>query len=411
MNITENNIKLYTHYVTPIFTKLNLLGLLHTIFNSVQVIPRRVEFMGYNYVVEILTYKTEEEVVNDLLKAIKKCGEELHKAVVVKELHKASKENVDNKRKKKKHSANVELELRLPYKYAESKTLKTSVQNLKDINLTVLDFKKIFCEQHLHDNRGTEGKAPPLLLAPDLGKFSSAKIPYEKRYPNAMDTKLAITSGDRRKSGEMSLCTAMAVLGFGFCSFNLGFPLRKNLDAKYVVAFPSTQTDLDMVATRILYWIGRRFAWLTKVFEYRFRELEGLSIPGVYALLSPIVKDVSQSIKVLSELELTIYTVERDVKRDKSVWTYARNIANIELEYVSRLPNSIAGAMLANISSLKLLVEHVPDFFELLGEYMLSGDKILYIEALRSLASILHRKDVPPQVKSVARDILEHGYE
>ncbi|MEM1731511.1 MAG: hypothetical protein QXY26_10370, partial [Ignisphaera sp.] len=63
MNITENNIKLYTHYVTPIFTKLNLLGLLHTIFNSVQVIPRRVEFMGYNYVVEILTYKTEEEVV------------------------------------------------------------------------------------------------------------------------------------------------------------------------------------------------------------------------------------------------------------------------------------------------------------------------------------------------------------
>ncbi|MEM4584285.1 MAG: hypothetical protein QW607_11535 [Desulfurococcaceae archaeon] len=409
MNITENNIKLYTHYVTPIFTKLNLLGLLHTIFNSVQVIPRRVEFMGYNYVVEILTYKTEEEAVNDLLKAIKKCGEELHKAVVIKELHETSKENVDNKRKKKKRRTEGELQLRFPYRCAKSETLKTSIQDLRNISLTVLEFKKVFCEQHLHDNRGIKGKAPPLLLAPDLGKFSSAKIPYENRYPNAMDTKLAITSGDRRKSGEMSLCTAMAVLGFEFCSFNLGFPLRKNLDAKYVVAFPSTQTDLDMVATRILYWIGRRFAWLTKVFEYRFRELEGLSIPGVYALLSPIVKDVSQSIKVLSELELTIYTVERDV--DNWQWTYARDIASIELEYVSRLPNSIAGAMLANISSLKLLVEYVPGFFELLGEYMLSGDKILYIEALRSLASILHRKDVPPQVKSVARDVLEHGYE
>ncbi|MEM4514545.1 MAG: hypothetical protein QXZ41_08560, partial [Ignisphaera sp.] len=264
MNITENNIKLYTHYVTPIFTKLNLLGLLHTIFNSVQVIPRRVEFMGYNYVVEILTYKTEEEAVNDLLKAIKKCGEELHKAVVIKELHETSKENVDNKRKKKKRRTEGELQLRFPYRCAKSETLKTSIQDLRNISLTVLEFKKVFCEQHLHDNRGIKGKAPPLLLAPDLGKFSSAKIPYENRYPNAMDTKLAITSGDRRKSGEMSLCTAMAVLGFEFCSFNLGFPPRKKSDAKepkkpdvvkYVVAFPSTQTDLDMVATRILYWI------------------------------------------------------------------------------------------------------------------------------------------------------------
>ncbi|MEM4844617.1 MAG: hypothetical protein QXU08_09440 [Ignisphaera sp.] len=407
MNTMGNNIKLYTHHVTPVFTKLNLLGLLHIIFNSIQVIPRRVDFMGYNYVVEILTYKTEKEVVNDLLEAMKKCGKELYEAVVVEELHEASKEIVDNERKKKRR-AEGELQLRFPYNYTKrSETLKTSVQNFRNISLTVPEFSKIFCEQRLHDNRSNRGKAPPLLLAPDLGKFSSAKIPYEDGYPDVMDTE--ITSVDRGKSVKISLCTAVAVLGFEFCSFNLGFPLRKNPDVKCVVAFPSTQTGLDMVTTRILYWIGRRFAWLTKVFGYRVRGLEELSITGVYALLSPIVKDVSQSIRVLSELELTIYTVERDT--DIWQWTYARDIASIELEHVSRLPNSIAGAMLANLFNLKSLVEYVPEFFNLLGEYMLSGDKVLYIEALRSLASVLHRKDVPSRVKSVARVILEHGSE
>jgi hypothetical protein len=79
------------------------------------------------------------------------------------------------------------------------------------------------------------------------------------------------------------------------------------------------------------------------------------------------------------------------------------------LDRVELMPDGISSVLLANMNRLRDLIINVPEFFNLLGEYMLSGNDIIYVESLRILASALHDKDVPNSVKAVIREVLEHG--
>lgn len=361
---------LYTHHVTPIFTKLNLLGLLHIAYSSRYGIPVGIEPLGgYDYAVNILTVG-EERLKSDLAEVMKTQGAELKMRI--------------NK---------------VPYSHGRSGALRTIISALNEARRGEIEkFVDGLLRPRHHDVRLRGSGSPSLLLAPDLGKFSSSSIPYEYKYPDLCD----VTVNGR----EYSICTATAAVGFENCSFKMGVESEGDI-VKYLCAFASARGGVSASVTRALYWIGRRLSWLTHSIE-RVPEQRGLSTVGLLALLSPIVKDAARSADALSQLELNIYSLEREPMRP---WMYCRDVVVVSLERVARLPDLLAGAMLAQAHSLRGLVENAPEFFNLLGEFLLSGDDTLYIEALRVLASLIHEPEhkVPGWVKSVAGFVLEHG--
>lgn len=361
---------LYTHYVTPIFTKLNLLGLLHIAYNLRHGATIGVEPVGeYSYAVKILT-ADENGLKKDLIETLREQGVRLR--------------NVINK---------------APYSYAQPKVLEKTIEMLNKGGISINQLVNSLLNLQSHDMRVQTSGSPSLVLAPDLGKFSSSRIPYEGKYPNLYDVRVG-------KEG-LSLCTILSAIGFENCSFKMGQVDKRGEIIRYMCAFVVNRGNASISIARALYWIGRRFSSLSTNFE-RLSEQQSLSTTGLLALLSPIIKDAVQSTDTLSRLELNIYSLEREARRP---WAYSRNMVVMNLENVALMPNSLAGALLAKVSNLRVLVEQIPEFFNLLGEYLLSRDDTLYVESLRTLASLLHEREtkVPGWVKGVASFILEHG--
>jgi hypothetical protein len=107
---------------------------------------------------------------------------------------------------------------------------------------------------------------------------------------------------------------------------------------------------------------------------------------------------------MLGSLELTLFKIVLEDQKQ-----YVRNLVAIGMDSIYLFPDNLVQALLAEIESLGSLVSYVPDFFNLVGEYMLSGNDSIYIEALRVLASALQDRSIPSDVKRVISGILEYA--
>jgi hypothetical protein len=398
LQTNEKLLKLTTHIITPVFAKLNLLGLLHIIHNTNKTIPFKINSVGDIYEVYIYTKQGfEEEFVKTLVNITKQMLR--HSEPQGREKAKRKKRKQETTERKNIVVEWFEVDQRFIYSGNKPTTLLESVENLINAsNYSYNDLIELLMRPIRHDTRSSSGKSPTLLLAPDLGKYSTAQIPYVNRYPNIIDGNL-----DEK---DIYLCTAVSLIGL-----HAGFKstiISTNAVDTYI-AIPSPRTSLRTLHVSALYWIGRRLSFLSqkvnRIDTRRKEERFSLSIPGLYAVLSPIIKDCITSSETLKAFEVTIYRITSEIKRGQ----YVRDFVNMGLDRVELMPDGISSVLLANINRLRDLIINVPEFFNLLGEYMLSGNDIIYVESLRILASALHDKDVPNSVKAVIREVLEHG--
>lgn len=353
-------LELYTHTVTPTFSKLGLLGLLSLAFSSKKVLPVSVETTRRGGYKVALLVPDGEDAENDLSDAMRYSVERINSGWE---------------------------KLRLP----KPDNLRTSPidSTLEHINNAqqLLEYLK---KEESHDKRTRAGKSPGLLLAPELGKYSSSQIPYEQAYPNLYDSK------------GVSACSLTAFLGWIVSTF------KTRTDRGLVVVFPSPRSErLGYTETKILYWLSRRLAMFADMLGFNIvaplgKGGFGLSLPGILAYISPVVRDTTESGDVLSLLDIVTYTLEFDGK----VWV-SRGLSSIPMHVFTRMPAELASVLLARLTGSRYLASEAPEFFNTLGEYMLSGDTSLYTEALRILASIVASEGkYQGGTVSVAREIL-----
>jgi len=373
--VTLARFRLYTHYVTPTFAKLNLLGLLHSVNSARTAVVLGVEDLGYNYAVVVAS--TEQgRLLESLAGAIEKergILMKIEKAEVKEGKGARRKEGEEEERPVIHGGVRVRWELLR----GTAKDYYVVMAEGGQPELSAGDMKTVL-EEAFHDRRRSGGGSPSLALAPELGKFSTASIPYVSKYPSVHD------------KGGFSTCTLLALIGWACCTFTWRIP-EGGGEERYTFAYPAPRMSLSYGEARMLYWLGLRFSMLSRPFVGLWRG-RLLSTLGLLALLSPAVKDVVSTVATLSKLELNIYTLEYRGGR-----TAVRNMSSMRLDIVERFPAELAGAMLARARELPRLVEYAPEFFELLGEYLVTGNDQTYTEALRELAPLVSSKQVQPE--------------
>jgi len=351
--VSLTRFRLYTHYVTPTFAKLNLLGILHVVHLAKSALTLGVEALGYNYAVIVGANINQNRLLESLADVIQRergnllrteggrfvryNGTQIHRVL----LRGAAED------------------------YGEQMAKRSQPWPM----LTASNMGAILGEA-LHDRRKSGGQSPSLVLAPELGKYSTADVPYSSGYPSIYD------------SGKFSACTLLALIGWLCCTFSWRVSTGEG-EERYLFAYPAPRTSLNYGEARMLYWLGLRFSMLSRPFAGLWYA-RPLSTLGLLALLSPVVKDVVSTVATLSKLELNIYTLEYRGGR-----TAVRDMSSIRLNIVERFPAELAGAMLARARELPRLVEYAPEFFELLGEYLVTGNDQTYTEALRELAPLV----------------------
>jgi len=344
------SLELRTHYLTPTFTKLNLLGLLHTAWASPYTAPVSLEQRGHGFSVKVRT--------TDARLATRSLFDELLQALnshTVREL-------VD---KASRHA--LEPLTRYSYVGNQIDSINKHAQGTRN---NIEDFKNIICSERVHVRKSGKGGSPTLILAPDLGKFSTAGLPYKGVYPDATD----------HEKLKISVCTLLALTGLAFCALRAVFieETKRNIYCAFLSPFAS----LGYREIRALYWSGRRLSALSPHFWETGRSPP--STLALFAALSPVILDASPR-GAVQHAEFVTYVVT--VERNKQ---YVRSQESLWAGYAARLPVDLAGAMLARLSDIPRLLVHAPDFFNLLGEYLTTGDDRIYLEALRELASSVH---------------------
>ncbi|ADM27734.1 hypothetical protein Igag_0918 [Ignisphaera aggregans DSM 17230] len=394
-------IPIYTHYVTPTYSKYNLLGMLHVASRFRTAIIRRVRVHGYTYTVELLTDKSERELAQDLAETVQRERREIVRA--------------EGKRYRAMdgfgfvcQSSGTDPYFNAPavcryieYLTGKETSLSTVSKSGKGRKSTQASesevFSSIFAER-IHDKRSSTGKSPSLILAPELGKYATSGIPYEGGlYPDVGD------------SGGASACLLFALIGWACCSFK--WEIAEERRSHHVFAYVAPKDYLGHAEAKALYWIGRRLAYVTSLFvSYAGREAsevkEKLSTLGILAMLSPVIRDVAESADILSKLELNIYTHSFEGGRHSIRIAGAFGLDRVD---VRLLPSRLVGAMLAYVNHLPKLVFEVPSFLNTLGEYLVSGNDVLYIEALRELASVLSDRETSEDTKWMARVLLQNA--
>jgi len=375
-------VRLSTHIVTPTFSKLNLLGLLHIVSNTPSSLVHRIVVAGEHYELYLLVGSHFED---ELIQALRSAAN----SIVCREGSQASSSQI------------IQIENFRILKQLFTETLRRSI----DIESLIASANRDAILRSLrepvrHDTRTTSVKrSPSLLLAPELGKYSTARMPYEDAYPQL---------DDRIDNKEAYLCTFIALLGL-YASFKLEVQTKRDKKKsvrELYIAIPAPRTHLHGLRASVLYWTGRRLAWLSQQLlrSLRIGEEENwqVSVPGFVALVSPVIKDATTS--MLGSLELTLFKIVLEDQKQ-----YVRNLVAIGMDSIYLFPDNLVQALLAEIESLGSLVSYVPDFFNLVGEYMLSGNDSIYIEALRVLASALQDRSIPSDVKRVISGILEYA--
>jgi len=411
-------VPIYTHYVTPTYSRYNLLGILYIANKLREAIIRGVRVYGYTYTVELLTDKSERELMWDLMNSVQRERGEIVKA--------------EGKRYKAIDGFNFACQSSGTDPYFNAPSVCRYIEYLADKESSLATVSKsrksgkpaqasedevfgsIFVER-IHDKRSRSGSSPSLILVPELGKYATSKIPYEDAlYPDVGD------------SSGVSACLLLALIGWACCSFKWeiveknekeGEKKARRKDEKqlekgkrhHVFAYIAPTSDLRYAEARALYWIGRRLAYMTTLFvDYADRRggevKERLSTLGILALLSPVIRDAAESAEILSKLELNIYTHSYEGGRHSIRVSGAFGLDRVD---VRLLPSRLVGAMLAYVNHLPKLVFEVPSFLNMLGEYLVSGNDSLYVEALRELASALSDRETSEGTKWIARVLLQ----
>jgi len=353
--------RLYTHYVTPTFAKLNLLGILHVVHLAKSALTLGVEALGYNYAVIVGASVKQNKLLESLADAIQRERGNLLR--------------IERGRFAMYSGTEISRELLRGVAEDYGKQIAERSQPWPMLNASSMG---AVLGETLHDRRKAGGGSPSLVLAPELGKYSTAGVPYSSGYPSIYD------------SGKFSACTLLALVGWSCCTFGWRVVTGKG-EERYLFSYPAPRMSLSYGEARMLYWLGLRFSMLSRPFVRLWRG-RPLSTLGLLALLSPAVKDVVSTVATLSKLELNVYMLEYRGGR-----TAIRDMDSIRLDIVDRFPAELAGAMLARARELPRLVEYAPEFFELLGEYLVTGNDQTYTEALRELAPLVSSKQVQPE--------------
>ena len=357
------SLELRTHYLTPTFTKLNLLGLLHTAWESPYIVPVSLEQKGHGFSVEARTTNHQlaaRNLFDELLQALNSpaVGETMKLGPLA----------------------------RYEYVNNQIEDIKNHTQEIRNA------FQDIIQQEYVHVRKSGEGGSPTLLLAPDLGKYSTATLPYRGIYPDATDYELPEKgSSKKRKKPGISVCTLLALVGFTFCTFRAYFTGRERADrgrgrgGSYSIhcAFLSPFTRLGYSEIRALYWSGRRLSAISSPLFQRVEESPPSTL-GLFAALSPVILDASPR-GTLQRMEFVTYVLTKEGNKQ-----YVRSMDSLWAGYATRLPEDLVGAMLAELGNIPRLLAQAPDFFNVLGEYLISGDDRIYLEALRELASSIH---------------------
>jgi len=372
----------YTHHVTPTYNRYNLLGILHVANKLRTAIIQSVQVYGYTYAVELLTNKNIHDLAQDLMNAI-----QMEREVILKTDGK-NYESTDGFDFTCGSLFNANLVCDY-VKYLASRGSSTLA-----ISESVIE--TLFTEMK-HDKRSSKGSSPSLILAPELGKYTTSRIPYEgDRYPNVKD------------SSNFSMCLLLALIGWACCSFKWG--IVEEGGRHHIFAYVAPKDGLRYIEAKILYLIGRRLAYMTSFFSKTSRrsyEARGeLSTIGILALLSPVIRDVAESVETLSKLELNIYTHSFEGRGHsiRIAGAFGLDRVNVRL-----LPSRFVGVMLAEASALPKLAFEIPSFFNILGEYLVSENDVLYVEALRELVSALNNENISPTTKRLAELLLRNA--
>jgi len=347
---------------------------LHTAWASPYTAPVSLEQRGHGFSVKVRTTDARlatRNLFDELLRALR--------SHTVREL-------VDK-------ASGHALEPLIRYSYVGNQ-IESINKHAQGIRNNIEDFKNIICSERVHTRKSGKGGSPTLILAPDLGKFSTADLPYKGVYPETAD----------HEKLEISVCTLLALTGLAFCTFRAVFIERAKRERNIYCAFLSPFASLGYREIRALYWSGRRLSALSP----RFWRIERSppSTLALFAALSPVILDAFPR-GAVQHAEFVTYAVT--VERNKQ---YVRSQESLWAGYAARLPVDLAGAMLAKLSGIPQLLVHAPDFFNLLGEYLTTGDDRIYLEGLRELASSIHslkREKSTEDLSRTASFLLSHA--
>jgi len=340
-----NRVTLYTHFVSNVYAKLNLLGLLHVIEQCPKTAAYRIYPAVSGYAVEVLCCAGwEKAFAQTLCKEVKKL-----------------KINTNN--------LSIEHEGFFVQKGCTS-YLPKSLKALAELS-NPEEIANSLQKPTIH-TRGSGREAPGLLVAPETGKYVTSSLPYRSIY------------FDLKDDCGIRACLLLAYLGWAIGSFKL--LIMKNT-IKYIFAVPSLRYASDRSTVERFYTLAKMLQSASHLIGYRLRKSGNesdvpLSQVAILALVSPFVREVFYMREnLLHDLELTIYVLEFT----KSL--AIRNYTSVPLGAVGQLDYHLASALLAYFADLHLLVAESAEFFELLGEYLITGNKLFYVEALRELAS------------------------
>jgi len=392
-------VSLYAHHVTPTYTKYNLLGILHIANGLRKAIIRRVRVLyGYTYAVELLAEASDEELIQDLIDSL-----QAERGEIVKAEGRHYRTEDGFRFVCRSSGSDPYFNATSVCRYVEYLSGKApslpavgrSGKSKSSAQVPEADVLRSVLEMRAHDKRSSSGGSPSLILAPELGKYSRSEIPYRSSYPDISDY------------GGASACLLFALIGWACCSFK--WEIAEENASHHVFAYVAPKVDLEYFEAEALYQIGRRLAYMTTLLARAGRSGEArerLSTHGILALLSPAIRDVTESAELLSKLELNVYTHSFEGGRHSVRAAGAFGLVSVD---VKLLPSRLVGAVLAYIRYLPALVSEVPSFFNILGEYLTSGNDALYVEALRELAVALSDDGVSRKAKRMATVILKNA--
>ncbi|MCD6509750.1 MAG: hypothetical protein J7L11_05100 [Thermoprotei archaeon] len=367
-------VNLYTHSITNTFSALNLLGYLYLIKESGAGVIKGVYPEAGWYRIEVLT-NSKEWLLERLEKGLK---EAVARAII-----KGEKERISFG----SFTYNVN-------RYV--KKLKSVLDSIGEIGIKNLE-DVIFRPRHHGREGGRVSKpaitgSPSLFLAPELGKYATSGVLYVSKYPRFDYA-----------------CISISYVGLRYMTFNLRFR-RERVD-HYLIVAPSVVAPLNYFEARSFYTICRSISILSRItsraigraFKRKKQEEEralGLSSIGFFVLLSPYFKEIASLEESLGKLRLVEYIVEQS---DRMA---VRLFNSFPLSGVRRLPDSLAGEFLTNPERLASLALEAPEYFHLLGEYLLTGHHETYINAMRTLARVLSNGEISSFNRDLAKDLL-----
>ena len=163
--------RLYTHYVTPTFAKLNLLGILHTVRLAKTTVTLGVKTRGYNYAVVVGVSTDQNRLLESLAGAIERERGNLLRIEETKE------EREEKGRKWFVPRGGTKIGWELLRGVAEKYGEKMAKEGQPWPELSADSMGAVLGEA-FHDRRRAGGGSPSLALAPELGKYSTASIPH-----------------------------------------------------------------------------------------------------------------------------------------------------------------------------------------------------------------------------------------